>query len=267
MQKEVSKSAALITGASGGIGLELARLFAADGHNVILVARTREKLERLATDLQSQHAVHATVISVDLAEPSAPDEIFRITQEASIHVEFLVNNAGFGIRERFDQTNLKEVLEMIQVNVSALTHLSSLFLPEMLARAHGSILNVASTAAFQPGPWMAVYYATKAYVLSFSEALHNELRSSGIAVTALCPGPTPTGFQERAGSDDTKMMKSKLMARMDARMVAEKGYRGMLKNKRVVVPGFVNQLLAAGAHLGPRSLSANIAGSLNRPKS
>ena len=260
-------SAALITGASSGIGLELAKLFAARGNNVVLIARTREKLERLAGDLQSQYAIQATVISLDLAQPSAPDEIFRITQETAIDIEFLVNNAGFGIRENFEKTDLKDILEMVQVNITAVTHLTRLLLPGMVARRRGKILNVASTAAFQPGPWMAVYYATKAYVLSLTEALHYELRASGIAVTALCPGPTPTGFQKRAGSSDAKMMKSKMMAKMDARKVAEKGYAGMMKNKRVVIPGFGNQLLAAGAHLGPRSVSTKIAGSLNRSKS
>jgi uncharacterized protein len=267
MQKEVRKATALITGASGGIGLELSKLFAADGNDVVLVARTRDKLDRLADELQSRYSIQAIVIPADLSAPSAPNEIFRITQERNIHIGFLVNNAGFGIRESFEKTELNEILEMIQVNITALTHLSRLFLPAMIANKSGKILNLASTAAFQPGPWMAAYYATKAYVLSLSEALHNELRASGIGVTALCPGPTPTGFQQRAGANDTRLMKSKVMAKMDARQVAEKGYAGMLKNKRVVVPGFVNQLLAAGAHIGPRSLSAAIAGSLNRPKS
>jgi short-subunit dehydrogenase len=267
MQKEVGRTSALITGASGGIGLELSKLFAADGHDVVLVARTRDKLDRLANELQAQYSIQATVIQADLSEPAAPDEIFRGTQDRNIDIEFLVNNAGFGIRESFEKTELKEMLEMIQVNITALTHLTRLFLPGMIAKGSGRILNLASTAAFQPGPWMAVYYATKAYVLSLSEALHNELRDSGIRVTALCPGPTPTGFQQRAGATDTKLMKSKVMAKMDAKRVAEKGYAGMLKNKRVVIPGFVNQLLAAGALFGPRSLSTGIAGSLNRPKS
>jgi uncharacterized protein len=267
MQKEVGKSAALITGASSGIGLELAKLFAADGNNVVLVARTREKLDRLARELETQHAIRATVISSDLALPSAPEEIYRTTQEAGINIEFLVNNAGFGIRKSFEKTDLKDILEMVQVNIAAVTHLTRLLLPEMLARGRGKILNVASTAAFQPGPWMAVYYATKAYVLSFSEALHHELLPFGIGVTALCPGPTQTGFQKRAGSDDATMMKSKIMAKLDAKKVAEKGYSGMLKNKRVVVPGFVNQVLAFGSNVGPRSISTKIAGSLNQSKS
>jgi uncharacterized protein len=267
MQKEVGRSVALITGASGGIGLELSKLFAADGNDVVLVARTRDKLDRLASDLQSQYSIQATVLCSDLAQPSGPDEIFRSTQDQGIDIEFLVNNAGFGIRESFEKTELNEILEMIQVNITALTHLTRLFLPRMIEKRRGKILNLASTAAFQPGPWMAVYYATKAYVLSLSEALHFELRDSGIGVTALCPGPTPTGFQQRAGTNDAGLMKSKVMAKTDAKSVAEKGYAGMLKNKRIVVPGFMNQILAAGAHIGPRSLSAGIAGSLNRPKS
>lgn len=265
MQKELTNFA-LITGASSGIGLEFARLFAANRTNVLLTARTKEKLERLAAELQSQYAIQARVVPADLAERSAPDEIFDFAQQESIHIEFLVNNAGFGIRESFQSTGVKDVLEMVQVNITALAHLTKLFLPGMLSRGTGKIMNVASTAAFQPGPWMAVYYATKAYVLSFSEALRVELQKTGVSVTVLCPGPTRTGFQERAGASETQLMKSKMMAKMDAKTVAQQGYEGMMKNKKIVIPGFMNRVLAAGTHVAPRGLSMAIAGSLNKNK-
>ena len=265
MQKKVRQTA-LITGASGGIGWELAKLFAADGINVVLIARTREKLEQLASNLESVHSIQAKVIAADLALSSTPADIFNITQQESIEIDFLVNNAGFGIRESFEHTDLKEILEMLQVNVTALTHLTRLFLDSMLSRKNGKILNVASTAAFQPGPWMAVYYATKAYVLSLSEALHYELRGTGVSVTVLSPGPTRTGFQERAGAKDIQLMKSRFMAVMDALTVAKKGYEGMMNNRKVVIPGLMNRILATGAHMGPRGIATAIAGSLNKTK-
>jgi uncharacterized protein len=265
MQKEV-KGTALITGASSGIGLELARLFAKDGIDLVLVARSTDKLQRLASELENAHSIRAAVFPCDLSLPGAPDDLFSRTQAESIRVDFLVNNAGFGLRESFERNDLKQLLEMLQVNVVALTHLTKLYLHEMIAHKKGKILNVASTAAYQPGPWMAVYYATKAYVLSFSEALSNELSGTGIAVTALCPGPTRTGFQERAGAKDMQLMKSKMMAVMDAATVAKKGYEGMMKNKRVIIPGLMNRIVATAARIGPRDWSTAIAGSMNKLK-
>jgi short-subunit dehydrogenase len=265
MQKEI-KGAALITGASSGIGLELARIFAKDGINLVLVARSTDKLQRLATELENAHSIHAAVFPCDLALPGTPDDLFSRTQAESIPVDFLINNAGFGLRDSFERNDLTQLLEMLQVNVVALTHLTKLYLHEMLARKKGKILNVASTAAYQPGPWMAVYYASKAYVLSFSEALSNELSGTGVAVTALCPGPTRTGFQERAGAKDMQLMKSKMMAVMDAATVAKKGYEGMMKNKRVIIPGLMNRIVATAARIGPRDWSTAIAGSMNKTK-
>ncbi|MCI0414343.1 SDR family oxidoreductase [bacterium] len=265
MQKEV-KGTALITGASSGIGLELARLFAKDGIHVVLVARSTEKLQRLATELEDAHSIRAKILPFDLADAGAPDHLFMRTQEESIPVDFLVNNAGFGMRESFEKNDLKQILEMLQVNIVALTHLTKLYVKEMLARKSGKILNVGSTAAYQPGPWMAVYYATKAYVLSFSEALSNELNGTGVTVSALCPGPTRTGFQERAGAKDIQLMKSKMMRVMDAATVAKIGYEGMMKNKRVIIPGFMNRIVATAARIGPRDWSTAIAGSLNKSK-
>ena len=266
MQKEV-KGSALITGASSGIGLELARLFAKDGIHLVLVARSTDKLQRLAGELENAHSIRAIVLPSDLAIPGAPDELFSRTQAESIPIDFLVNNAGFGLRESFERNDLKQILEMLQVNVVALTHLTKLYLKDMLARRNGKILNVASTAAYQPGPWMAVYYATKAYVLSLSEALSNELSGTGVTVSALCPGPTWTGFQERAGAKDMKLMKSGMMAVMDAATVAKKGYDGMMKNKRVIIPGLMNRIVATAARIGPRDWSTAIAGAMNKSKS
>ena len=242
---------ALVTSASGGIGEELARLFAADGHDLVLVARSRDKLARLAEELAGRHGVAARVLAADLARPETPREIFDGLQVEGVPVDALVNNAGFGSYGLFAETDLKKELELLQVNVVALTHLTKLFLGGMLGRRRGYVMNVASTAAFQPGPLMAVYYASKAYVLSFSEALANECEGTGVRVSALCPGPTETGFVAAAG-----MQQSKLFERgaMTAREVAEAGYRGMLADKAVVIPGFRNALLARAVGLAPRRL-------------
>lgn len=195
------KGTALITGASSGIGYELARLFARKGHGLVLVARNQETLRELAEKLEREHGIRAIVVSKDLSLPSTPEEIFRELAEKSISVDILVNNAGFGTRGMFSNADTDSQLKMIQVNTTALTHLTRLFLERMSRPRKGRILNVASTAAFQPGPLMAVYYATKAYVLSFSEALASELHGSGVTVTALCPGPTRTEFERRAGME------------------------------------------------------------------
>ncbi|HEX6182568.1 MAG TPA: SDR family oxidoreductase [Pyrinomonadaceae bacterium] len=252
---ETKKLTALVTGASGGIGEELARLFAADGHSLVLVARSRDKLARLAEELEGKHGVSANVLPADLARPESPQEIFEELRGAGLHVDALVNNAGFGSYGLFAETDLKQELEMLQVNVVALTHLTKLFLPAMLARRTGYVMNVASTAAFQPGPLMAVYYASKAYVLSFSEALSNECEGTGVRVSALCPGPTETGFVAAAGMGDSKLFDR---AVMDARTVAEAGYRGMLAGRAVVIPGFRNNLLARSIGLFPRGLVTKV---------
>src|SRR6266550_6618870 len=216
------KETALITGASSGIGLDLARLFAKDGHDVILVARSEGKLREVAAGLERDFGVKAHVIVADLARPDAPRQLF---DALPVDVDVLVNNAGFGVTGPFAGTDLAKELEMIQVNVVALTHLTKLLLPPMIARRRGRVLNVASTAAFQPGPLMAVYYATKAYVLSFSEAIADELRDSGVSVTALCPGPTETGFAAAANVGATRLFTMSKPA--DSRAVAEAGYEAM----------------------------------------
>ena len=246
---------ALVTGASGGIGEELARLFAADGHDLVLLARSRDKLARLSEELEGKHGIAACVVVSDLARPEAPQEIFEELTAGGVTVDALVNNAGFGSYGLFAETDLKQELEMLQVNVVALTHLTKLFLPAMLARRRGYVMNVASTAAFQPGPLMAVYYASKAYVLSFSEALSNECEGTGVRVSALCPGPTETGFVAAAGMGDSKLFDR---AVMDARTVAEAGYRGLLDGKAVVIPGFRNNLLARSIGFFPRGLVTKV---------
>ena len=261
---ETKKMTALVTGASGGIGEELARLFAADGHDLVLVARSRDKLARLAEELEGKHGVSANVLPADLARAQSPQEIFEETEGAGLRVDALVNNAGFGSYGLFAETDLKQELEMLQVNVVALTHLTKLFLPAMLARRRGYVMNVASTAAFQPGPLMAVYYASKAYVLSFSEALSNECEGTGVRVSALCPGPTETGFVAAAGMGDSKLFDR---AVMDARTVAEAGYRGLLDGKAVVIPGFRNNLLARSIGFFPRGLVTKVVRGIQEKRS
>jgi short-subunit dehydrogenase len=249
------KMTALVTGASGGIGEELARLFAADGHDLVLVARSQDKLARLSAELEGKHGVRARVLASDLARAAAPQEIFEELQGAGVSVDALVNNAGIGSYGLFAETDLKSELELLQINVVALTHLSKLFLPGMIARRRGYLLNVASTAAFQPGPLMAVYYASKAYVLSLSEALANECEGTGVRISALCPGPTETGFVAAAGMGDSKLFDR---AVMDARTVAVAGYRGLLAGKAIVIPGLRNNLLARSIGFFPRGLVTKV---------
>ncbi|HET7436044.1 MAG TPA: SDR family oxidoreductase [Thermoanaerobaculia bacterium] len=247
---------ALITGASGGIGRDLAHLFAQDKIDVVLVARGEAKLRELATDLQQKHGITAHVLPADLARPEAPAEIARWIEARHIDIDVLVNNAGYGVRGAFVETDAKAELEMIQVNISALTHLTKLFLPPMVRRGRGRVLNVASTASFQPGPFMAVYYATKAYVLSFSEALSEETSGTGVSITALCPGPTLTNFAEAADMTKTRLFRSGNV--MTSAKVAKIGYDAMRKGKRVVIAGAMNNLLAQSVRISPRALVTKV---------
>jgi short-subunit dehydrogenase len=246
--KGEERQTALITGASGGIGLELARRFAAGGYDLVLVARNVTRLEALAGELRRQ-GVTARVLAKDLAAPAASEEVCRELAEAGIAIDVLVNNAGFGTFGPFVETPLDQELEELQLNVVTLTHLTKKLLPAMVAHRRGGVLNVASTAAFQPGPLMAVYYATKAYVVSFSEALAEELRGTGVTVTALCPGPTATGFQQRSG-----MVISKLLPVADAAAVARDGYEGFRAGKRLVIPGLLNKVGVQSLRVSPRAL-------------
>jgi len=230
----------------------LAKLFAKDGYNLILVARGGARLKELAGELVKEFGISTKVIVKDLSDPRASDEIFKELQNSSLRVDILVNNAGFGGWGFFSETDLCSELQMIQLNVVSLTHLTKLFLKDMVKNKYGKILNVASTAVFQPGPLMAVYYATKAYVLSFSEAIANELKGTGVTVTVLCPGPTRSGFQERADIENVKLIRKGVV--MDSAAVARIGYSALMRNKTVEVAGFQNKILAASVRFTPRSL-------------
>jgi len=255
----------VITGASSGIGRELARLAARDGHPLVLVARGTERLLALAGELSDRHAVACTVVTADLADPGAPRRIFEACEEAAAEVEVLVNNAGFGAHGGFIVTSLRTELEMIQVNVAALVHLTKLFLPAMVDRGRGRVLNVASTAAFQPGPLMAVYYATKAFVLSFSEAVASEVAGSGVTVTALCPGPTRSEFQRRADTEGVQRA-SAWAAMMEADEVARVGWTAAGRGRRVVVPGALNKAAVQAVRLAPRRVVAHAVKRLQEKK-
>jgi short-subunit dehydrogenase len=243
---------ALITGASGGIGLDLARLFAGDGSDVVLVARNEAKLREIAAEIENANGVSAHVIVADLALPEAAQRVVDVLRTRGITIDALVNNAGLGLGGPFAETDWNRESEMIQVNIVALTQLTKLLLPPMVARRSGRILNVASTASFQPGPLMAVYYATKAYVLSFSEAIADELRGTGVTVTALCPGPTETGFAAAAQMGDARLFNLTKPARSDD--VARIGYKAMQRGKRVVIPGVRNWIMAESVRVSPRRL-------------
>jgi short-subunit dehydrogenase len=246
---------ALITGASSGIGYELARLFARDGFDCILVARSEDKLNELANRLQREHRIKTLVIGKDLSKPTAVDEIYEETTAAGLAVDVIVNNAGFPVFGLFNETDLQVEVEMLQVNVIALTALTKLFLKGMVERRAGRILNLASTAGFLPGPLMAVYYASKAYVLSFSQALANELRGTGVTVTALAPGPTRTGFQKRGVMEDSRLVQGNIA---DAASVALAGYRGLMAGKTLVIPGLTNKTIPWVVRLSPRSMVTRV---------
>jgi uncharacterized protein len=250
------RQTALITGASFGIGLEFARIFAREGYNLVLVARSADKLRQLASELEKAHGTRSLILATDLTEPGASAYVLDQTTRADIQVDVLVNNAGFGQYGLFAENDLQECLRQIQLNVTTLTHLTRLYLPAMIKRESGRILNVASTAAFQPGPLMAVYFATKAYVLHLSEALANELQETGVTVTCLCPGPTATEFQERANIAGIRLTK---YGTMTARAVAEDGYRALMTGKTVAISGFKNWLVAQSVRFAPRRMVAAVA--------
>jgi hypothetical protein len=243
---------ALITGASSGIGLELAKLFARNRHDLVLVARGAGRLTRVADELQRQFSISAKTVALDLSAAPAPQFLFDQMQREGIAIDILVNNAGYAVFGEFIKNPTEEELGQIHLNITALTRLTKLFAGPMLERGSGKILNVASTAGFQPGPLMAVYYATKAYVISFSEALANELRGTGVTVTCLCPGVTDTGFQGRAGTENTLLFRA--LRPMAAKTVARDGYRGMMAGKTLVISGFRNWLLAESLRISPRKL-------------
>jgi len=255
------RGVAVVTGASSGIGREIALRIAADGGPIALVARRTDRLEELADEIRAAFGTDVHVIPADLADPEGPARVEAEAARLDLEVELLVNNAGFGTWGPFADRELEVQLDALRVNVLALTELSRRFLPAMRARGRGRILNVASTAAFQPGPGAAVYYASKAYVLHFSEALHQELRGSGVTVTALCPGPTVTEFQERAGISRALVGRGPLM--MNADPVAEAGYRGAMRGDAIVVPGLLNRIGTWLPRITPRFVARRILARLN----
>ena len=265
MSSTASRGTAVVTGASSGIGLEIARLLAADRHDLLLVARGEARLQEVAGLLTREFGITATVLASDLATPDGVPHVLDEIARKGLTVDVLVNNAGFGVYGPFAGSDPRETLEMIRVNVVSLTELTRGVLPQMAARRSGRILNVASTAAFAPGPLMAVYYATKAYVLSFSEALANETSGSGVTVTALCPGPTRTAFQGRAGLEGTRLSAGPIVG--DARRVARAGYRGMLRGRSVVIPGVMNKVMVQALRISPRRLVTAIARRIQESKS
>jgi short-subunit dehydrogenase len=239
---------ALITGASSGIGRELAKVFAANGFGLVLVARNEARLNELAEELRATNKVKVMVLPQDLGKPGAASEIFR--RLAGTPISVLVNNAGFGSYGPFAESSLEVQTELIEVNMTALLQLTHLFLQPMLARRSGRIMNVASTAAFQPGPMMSAYYSSKAFVYSFSYALADELTGTGVTLTTLCPGMTPTEFQERA-----HVHMGGLWPMTSARSVAEAGFKGLMNGKRVVIPGVMNQISVFLAKRSPARLT------------
>lgn len=245
----MARPKALVTGASAGIGREFARLLASDGYDLVVSARRADRLAELSKELRDRHGTNVLDAPADLADPKAPERLCNELREAGHEIDLLVNNAGFGGVGRFESLDQVRQREMIEVNVTALTRLAGLLLPEMKARARGGIINVASTAAFQAGPFMAVYYASKAYVLSFSEALFEECRGTGVMVTCLCPGVTETEFFDMAGFGEMPLYR---VGMMDAAQVARSGYNGWRAGRAIVLPGLRNHLLIWGARLLPR---------------
>lgn len=253
----------LVTGASSGIGVELARLFATNGDDLVLSARREDRLKALASELADKHGITADTVTADLADPAGAQTLAVEVGRRGHVVDVLVNNAGFGLLGPFAKLPFDRQLEMVQVNVAAPTALAGLYLPGMLARGRGGILNVASLAAFQAGPEMAVYYATKAYLLSFSEALFEESRRQGVTVTALCPGPSPTEFSDVAGAKDAALFKFGTVSPAE---VAKAGFDGFQARKAIVIPGAMPKISALSTRLVPRGFTRRLAHELQRSK-
>jgi short-subunit dehydrogenase len=258
--KNAIRPLALVTGASSGIGADLARELARDGYDVVLSARRVEAMETLAEELKT-HGANTTILAADLSREGAASRLAKEIEGRDLTIDVLVNNAGLGANGRFDLSDPVKVGEMLQVNAVALTELTRLLLPGMVARRRGGVILVASTAAFQPGPQMAVYCATKAYVLSFGEAIAYELRGTGVVVTTLCPGATSTNFFTAADMGKTPLLESRLTV-MSPQEVARIGYRGFKAGRRVVITGFLNRVMAMSGRLSPRLMSLPIVNSL-----
>lgn len=258
------KKTVLITGAASGIGYQLTQIFARHSYNLVLVDKNEEKLTEILDEFPQKFGIFVKVFTQDLSIPTSPEEIFTELQQASIKIDVLINNAGFGTYGAFNETDLNIELKMLQVNIVSLTHLTKLFLKDMVEQNYGKILNVASAAAFQPGPLMAVYFATEAYILSFSEAIANELEGTGVSVTVLCPGLTASEFQRTAAMKDSKIARLKRM--METETLAKIGYRGLMTNKTVVVPGMRNKILTESVRFTPRNLVTKVVRSIHELK-
>ncbi len=255
---------ALITGASGGIGKEFANIFAKEKYNLVLVARSRNKLQEIAKELEDKHKITITVVETDLSKQGTPKQLYNTIKSKNIEINILINNAGFGDYGKFVNGDLEKYIKMINLNITALTELTGLFIKDMLKRNEGRILNVASTASFQPMPNFAVYAATKAYVLSFTEALHYELKGTNVNVSALCPGPTKTGFEKTANVGKSKLFNSGVM---NAKTVAVIGFEQFMKNKMTIITGLRNKLLAFASNTSPsRNVLVAISGFISKEK-
>lgn len=246
------KNTALITGASNGIGLELAKIHASKGGDLVLVARNKSKLDELKIELENQFKITVYTIGKDLSEINAAQDIYNETNKQNIQIDYLINNAGFGDFGMFAESDWNKELKMINLNITSLTHFTKLYLQDMVKRRSGKIMNVASTAAFQSGPTMAVYCATKAFVLSFSEAVSNEVSNKGITITSLCPGATETGFQAAGGMEESELFKGKKLPA--AKEVAEYGYAAMMKGKVVAIHGIMNYIMSNSIRFIPRAM-------------
>jgi short-subunit dehydrogenase len=254
----------LISGASSGIGLELARIHARNGDHLILIARSEGKLNELKQELEEQYKINALVIAKDLSMDEAPQEVYDHLQAADIQVNSLINNAGFGDFGMFHESDWEKTATMIDLNMKSLTHMTRLFSEEMVKNGGGRIMNVASTASFQPGPLMSVYYATKHYVLAFSEGIANELKDYGVSVTALCPGPTESGFQSSAEMGDSRLVNT--VSLPSSKEVAEYGYRAMMDGKTVAIHGFMNKVMAQSVRFTPRKMVTSMVRTIQEEK-
>lgn len=254
---------ALITGSSGGIGYELAKVHAENGDNLVLVARNKSKLDELKKELEERHGIMVYTIGKDLSLTDSAKEVYDEVKKNNISIDYLINNAGLGDIGLFADCDWEKQEKMINLNITALAHFTRLYLPDMIKKGSGKILNVASTASFQPGPTMSVYFATKAFVLSFSEAVNEEVRNKGISVTALCPGSTESGFHAAATGDKKVLKERKLIS---SRKVAEFGYKAMMKGKSVVIPGLKNMIMATSVRFFPRNIIVRAARKIQEKK-
>jgi short-subunit dehydrogenase len=262
--KNATPGTALITGASSGIGKALAQVLARDGYHLVLAARGVAKMQALADELAQRHNITVTVIAADLETNDGAAKLHAEIKRRGITLDVLVNNAGYGTFGEFKDSALAAELGMMQLNMGAVVALTRLFLPDLLA-TRGKIMNTASTAAFQPGPYMAVYYASKAFVLSFSEAIAAELEGTGVSVTALCPGPTVSGFQDKADMNASALLQGKTLPIATADAVAQAGYRAMQRGQRVYIPGVMNWVMAQSVRFTPRRMVTALVKRLTRP--